>query len=165
MHKQASVFLGAQRAQCMGKRQNTSGLAGRHCARVHVCECILWFFLVIVVFQHFSYTFGPPSRQPISMGKSLMACAFSFGIAFDLACAGSHDTLEPYQVLDIRMEEGVKDVLATRHGVGDSGGKMYNSAFLASPEENDLLSFASIAAAQKADSASLSKLVEHLKGR
>ena len=123
------------------------------------------FFLVIVVFQHFSYTFGPPSRQPISMGKSWMVCAFSFGIAFDLACAGSHDTLEPYQVLDIRMEEGVKDVLATQHGLGDSGGKIYNSAFLAMQEENDLHSFASIAAAQKADSASLSKLVEHLKGR
>lgn len=99
------------------------------------------------------------------MGKSLLACAFSFGIPFDLACAGSQDTLEPYQVLDIRMEEGVKDVLATRHGVGDSGGKTYNAVFLASPEENDLHSLASIAAAQKADSASLSKLVEHLKGR
>jgi len=122
-------------------------------------------FVIVVVFQDFSYTFGLPSRQPISMGKSFMACAFSFGIAFDLACAGSHDTLEPYQVLDIRMEEGVKDVLATQHGLGDSGGKIYNSAFLAMQEENDLHSFASIAAAQKADSASLSKLVEHLKGR
>ena len=126
-------------------------------------SCVYLF--VIVVFQHFSYTFGAPSRQPIIMGKSLMACAFCFGIALDLACAGSHDTLEPYQVLDIRMEESVKDVLATRHGLGDSGGKMYNAAFLASPEENDLHSFASIAAAQKADSASLSKLVEHLKSR
>jgi hypothetical protein len=165
MHKQASVFLGAQRAQCIGKRQNTSGLAGRRCARVHVCQCISCVLFVIVVFQHFSYTVGRPSRQPISMGKSLMACAFFVGIAFDLACAGSHDTLEPYQVLDIRMEEGVKDVLASRHGLGEPGGKMSNAAFLASPEENDLHSFASIAAAQKADSASLSKLVEHFKGR
>jgi hypothetical protein len=117
------------------------------------------------VFEHFGYKFGPPLSRPISMGKSLIACVFSFAFAFDLAAAGSHDTLEPYQILDIRMEEGVQDVLATRHDLGVSSGKMYSGAFLASREENGLYSFASIAAAQKADSASLLKLVEHLKSR
>ena len=64
------------------------------------------------------------------MGKSLIACVFSFAFAFDLTAAGSHDTLEPYQILDIRMQEGVQDAFATRHDLGVSSCKVYSAFFL-----------------------------------
>lgn len=97
------------------------------------------------------------------MGRSLLALVLSFGISFRSACAESRHMLEPYQVLDIRMEEGVKDVLATRRDLDDSKGKLYSAAFLASQEERGLHRIASIATAQKAESTSLSKMLEQLK--
>lgn len=98
------------------------------------------------------------------MGRSLLTCVFSFGIVFHSACAGPHDMIEPYQVLDIRMEEGVKGVLATRRDVEESNGNANSAAFLANQEEHSLRRLASLAAAQKAESASLSNIVEHVKG-
>ena len=72
--------------------------------------------------------------------------------------------IEPYQVLDIRMEEGVKGVLATRRDVEESNGNANSAAFLAKQEEHSLRRLASLASAQKAESASLSNIVEHVKG-
>lgn len=98
------------------------------------------------------------------MGSSLLACVLSFCFVLHSACAGSRDVLEPYQVIDIRMEEGAKDVATMQRNVDGANGNLYSASFLASQEERGLDRIAAIVTAQKAESTNLSKMVEQLKG-
>ena len=89
------------------------------------------------------------------MGRSLTVLVFSFCFALQSARAGTHDTFEPYQVLDIRMEEGMKDAAATQHIADSTKGTLDGAAFLASREGRGVDRLASIVATQKAESARL----------
>ena len=95
------------------------------------------------------------------MARSLIVFVFSFCSALQSARAGAHDILEPYQVLDIRMEEGVKDAAATHHIADDTKGTLVGAAFLASQEGRTIDRIASIVATQKAESARLLGILEH----
>ena len=95
------------------------------------------------------------------MARSLIVLVFSFCFATQSASATAQDTLEPYQVLDIRMEEGVKDAAAIQHIDDDTKGALYGTAFLASQEGRTPDRIASIVAAQKAESARLSDMLKH----
>ena len=88
------------------------------------------------------------------MGSSLITLALSFCIAFHMARAGPGNVLEPYQVLDVRMEEGID---------GATGG-LDSATFLARQEHRSLDRITSLVAAQKAESAILSNMYEHFKG-
>ena len=88
------------------------------------------------------------------MGRSLTVFVFSFCVALQSARAGTHDTLEPYQVVDIRMEDGMNDAAATQH-IADSTKGTLGTAFLASREGRGIDRLASIVATQKAESARL----------
>jgi hypothetical protein len=96
------------------------------------------------------------------MGRSLIVLVSSFCFSVQSAQAGSQVALEPYHVLDIRMEEGVKDAAATQHIVYDAKGSLYSAAFLANQERHGLDRIASIVATQKAESAKLSDMLEQL---
>ena len=98
------------------------------------------------------------------MGKSLLTFILPLGVVLHSACAGSLDSFEPYQVLDIRMEEGINDARATRRGPDDAKGKVYRTAFLSSDEERGLHKINAVLLAQKRESDSLSETMERFKG-
>lgn len=93
------------------------------------------------------------------MRRSLIVVASSFCFALQSAQAGSQAVLEPYQVVDIRMEEGVNEAAATQHNVDDA---LYSAAFLVKQERQGLDRIASLVATQKAESATLSNMLEQL---
>ena len=99
------------------------------------------------------------------MGKSLLTFILPLGVVIHSACAGSLDSFEPYQVLDIRMEEGVNSARATQRDSDVARGKVYRTAFLSSDEERGLHKINAILLAQKRESESLSKTMEHFNGQ
>ena len=94
------------------------------------------------------------------MGRSLHVFVFSFWVAWQPARAGSQDILEPYQVLDVRMEEGVKDAAATKHYVDDAKSTFYSAAFLAGQDTSNLDIIASRVATQRAEATRLSDMLD-----
>ena len=98
------------------------------------------------------------------MGRSLTMFVFSFCVALQSARAGTHDTFEPYQVVDIRMEDGMKDAAATQHIADSTKGTLGGAAFLASREGRGIDRLASIVATQKAESARLMNIYAQYNG-
>ena len=96
------------------------------------------------------------------MRRSLIVVASSFCFALQSAQAGSQAALEPYQVVDIRMEEGVNEAAATQHNADDAKGSLYSAAFLVKQERQGLDRIASLVATQKAESATLSNMLGQL---
>ena len=96
------------------------------------------------------------------MGRALIVLIASFCFCLYPARAGAHDALEPNQVLDIRMEEGVKNLHNTQHGAYDANGKPSGAAFLANQDSRSSHRIASMVKAQKAELAQLSHMLEQL---
>lgn len=96
------------------------------------------------------------------MGRSLLVLAVTFCFSLHSARAGPHGAIEPYQVLDIRMEEGGQNVANTYQSVGDAKSNINSAIFLAGEDGRNLNRIASIVAEQKAESAKLSSMLKHL---
>jgi len=87
------------------------------------------------------------------MSNSSITRLVSLCIAFRMACAGQQNMLEPYQVVDVRMEESLGAATA---GLG-------SPSFLARQEHRSLDRINSLVAAQEAESAIISDMYEHFK--
>ena len=101
-----------------------------------------------------------PHGRPAGMGKSLLTLMLPLGVVLHSACAESLGSFEPYQVLDIRMEEGVNNHRDSEYATG----KVYRNAFLSNDEERGLHKINAVLLAQKRESDSLSKTMERFKG-
>ena len=87
------------------------------------------------------------------MSNSSITRLVSLCIAFRMACAGQQNMLEPYQVVDVRMEESLGAATA---GLG-------SPSFLPRQENRSLDRINSLVAAQDAESAIISNMYEHFK--
>ena len=87
------------------------------------------------------------------MGTSLIMLAASLCSAFRVACAAHGTVLEPYQVVDVRMEEGVDAATAA----------LDSSILLARQDHRNLDRIKSLIAAQKAESAMLATTYDHVR--
>lgn len=99
------------------------------------------------------------------MVKSLLTYILPLGVVIDSACAGSPGSFEPYQVLDIRMEEGVNSAHAAQRDSDVARGKVHRTALRSNDdEERGLHKINAILLAQKRESDSLSKTMGRFKG-
>lgn len=84
---------------------------------------------------------------------------FASFACFALPSAQARDATEPYQFIDIRMEDGLKSAAVTEHVSADASGPMFSAGFLDFQSGRGLDKIASAVAVQHVDSATVSNML------
>jgi len=98
------------------------------------------------------------------MGRSFIVFVSFLCSASPLVQAGHQETIEPYQVIDIRMEDGLKSAAVTQHVAAAANGLLFSDAFLDQRDGTGFNKAASALLEQKAESAALSNLLAQFHG-